>query len=195
MKGFMFRISERPETLLYVSENKTLAGKENQLLDGEACGRKLVVTFFEYGEDGLAHRVDRDGCTLRPQLRSIAKILQSLGFIVPPDPERTSADTELLLEAHYMDLNIIRCTCTLDTDSPEVHVYSLSDEVDAEEALAKDLPAESRTKMVLARSLQRAGALLEDETLERAWASSLAALQARSEALFPVPAAAEGRGA
>ena len=93
-----------------------------------------------------------------------------------------------------MHLNIVRCTCTLDTDSPEVHVYSLSDEVDAEEALATGLAPDTRTKMVLARSLQRAGALLAGETLERAWASTLVALQARSEALFPVPPAEEGRG-
>ena len=84
-KGFMFRISQRPETLVYVSENKSLAGKEDKATDGEASGRKLVVTFFEDGDDGLAHRVDREGCTLRPQLLSIAEILQILGFIVPPD--------------------------------------------------------------------------------------------------------------
>ena len=62
----MFRISQRPETLVYVSENKSLAGKEDKATDGEASGRKPGVTFFEDGDDGLAHRVDREGCTLRP---------------------------------------------------------------------------------------------------------------------------------
>ena len=100
-KGFMFRISQRPETLVYVSENKSLAGKEDKATDGEASGRKLVVTFFEDGDDGLAHRVDREGSALRPQLLNIAEMLQALCFALPPDPERTAATTELLMEEHY----------------------------------------------------------------------------------------------
>ena len=194
----MYRVSLKPETLIYVSENKSLAGKEEKATEGEASGRKLVVTFFEDCEDGLVHRVDREGCTLRPQLLNIAEILQILGCALPPDPERTTATTELLLEAHYQHLHIVCCTCTLDTENHEVHVYSISDEVDAEEAMALELTPETRTKMVLARSLQRAEALGPDEPLERVWASPLATLQARCEALFPVPAAAAlpagGRG-
>ena len=84
-KGFMYQISEKPDTYIYVSENKTLAGKEDKALVGEATGRKLVVAFFEL-LDGLAHRVDRAGCTLRPQLLTLAEILQILGFALPPDP-------------------------------------------------------------------------------------------------------------
>ena len=38
-KGFMYKISQRPETILYVSENKTLAGKEDKTNEGEASGR------------------------------------------------------------------------------------------------------------------------------------------------------------
>ena len=72
-KGFMYQISEKPDTYIYVSENKTLAGKEDKALVGEATGRKLVVSFFEL-LDGLAHRVDREGCTLRPQLLTLAEI-------------------------------------------------------------------------------------------------------------------------
>ena len=45
-KGFMYQISEKPDTYIYVSENKTLAGKEDKALVGEATGRKLVVSFF-----------------------------------------------------------------------------------------------------------------------------------------------------
>ena len=32
--GFMYRISQHPETLIYVSENKTLAGKEDRVTEG-----------------------------------------------------------------------------------------------------------------------------------------------------------------
>ena len=194
----MFRISQRPETLGYVSENKTLAGKEDKATDGEASGRKLVVTFFEDGDDGLAHRVDREGCALRPQLLNIAEMLQALGFALPPDPERDAATTELLLGEHYQNVRIVRFTCTCDTEAPEPHVYTLSDDVDAEDAMALETSPDARTKMVLVRTLQRAGALAEDETLERAWASNLPRLQDRAAPHLPdppaAPAPAGGRG-
>ena len=152
-KGFMYRISQKPETLIYVSENKSLAGKEDKAIDGEASGRKLVVTFFEDGDDGLVYRVDREGCALRPQLLNIAEMLQALGFALPPDPERTAATTELLMEAHYQNLTIVRFTCTCDTEALEPHVYTLSDDVDAEAAIALELAPDARTKMVLVRCL------------------------------------------
>ena len=167
-------------------------------MKGEAEGRKLVVTFFEDGADGLIQRVDREGCALRPELLSIAEVLQILGFVLPPDPARTSAETGLLLEEHYQNLTIMRFTCTLETEAPDVHVYSLSDEVDAEEAMALELTPEARTNMVLARCLQRAEALADDETLERAWDSTtLPGLRARTDPLLPqlpVPPPARGRG-
>ena len=145
-----------------------------------------------------SHLVDREGRTLRPQLLTLAEILQIRGFALPPDPERTSATTELLLEEHYQNLNIVRFTCTLNAEAPEVHVYSLSDEVDAEEAMALELSQETRTKMILVRCLQRAEAFEEDETLGTVWASSLATLRARAAPFLPVPAAApppaRGRG-
>ena len=70
------------------------------------------------------------------------------------------------MELHYQNLHIARFTCTLQPEAPEVHVYSFSDEVDAEEAMALEIAPDARTKMVLVRSLQRAEALQEDETLE-----------------------------
>ena len=44
-KGFMYKLSCGP-SVFYVSENKSLAGKEDRHYEGEALGRKLVVTFF-----------------------------------------------------------------------------------------------------------------------------------------------------
>lgn len=190
--GFMYRISQHPETLIYVSENKSLAGKEDRVTEGEAAGRRLVVTFFEERADGLAHRVDPSGTSMTPQLLSIAELLQCLGCALPPDPDRPPATTELLLEEHYQDLKILRLTCTIEPEAPEQHCYSLSDEVDAEEAMALEQLPESRTKMVLVRALQRAEAL--PETLERAWSLSLATLQARAAPHLPAPAAGRGGG-
>jgi hypothetical protein len=46
-KGFMYRLSCKPSVVLYIAENKTLAGKEDRTYEGEALGRKLAVVFFE----------------------------------------------------------------------------------------------------------------------------------------------------
>ena len=44
-KGFMYRVSCNPSVVLYVAENKTLAGKEDRAYEGEAMGRKMVLVF------------------------------------------------------------------------------------------------------------------------------------------------------
>ena len=153
--GFMYRISQHPETLIYVSENKTLAGKEDRVTEGEAAGRRLVVTFFEERADGLAHRVDPSGTSMTPQLLSIAELLQCLGCALPPDPDRPPATTELLLEAHYQHLKILRVTCTIEPEAPEQHCYCPSDEVGAEEAMALEQLPESRTRPCRRTSIWR----------------------------------------
>ena len=38
-KGFMYRVSCNPSVVLYVAENKTLAGKEDRAYEGEAMGK------------------------------------------------------------------------------------------------------------------------------------------------------------
>ena len=44
-KGFMYRVSCNPSVVLYVAENKTLAGKEDRAYEGEAMGRKWSLCF------------------------------------------------------------------------------------------------------------------------------------------------------
>ena len=39
-KGCMYRVSCKPSLVIYVAENKTLAGKEDRAYEGEAMGRK-----------------------------------------------------------------------------------------------------------------------------------------------------------
>ena len=46
-KGFMYRLSLNTAVVLYVAENKTLAGNEDRTYEGEAQGRKLAVVLFE----------------------------------------------------------------------------------------------------------------------------------------------------
>ena len=207
VKGQMYKISFKPSVILYIAENKTLAGKEERSYEGEALGRKLAVVFFEALEGDLAQRVDKDTGGMRQVLLSIAEILQALGVELPADPARTAADTELLLESHYLHLDVARFKCTIEPEAPEAHVYRLEDEKPAEVGLVLETKEENRTKMMLARSLERFHELQEGETLQSTWSLTLAALRARSAHLFPAPpappapaappappAAGEGRG-
>lgn len=183
----MYTLSCAPSVFLYVSENKTLAGKEDRSYEGEALGRKLAVTSFHQDPHGKVHRVNQESLALKPELLSVAELLQATGFAAPPDPDRSAAATELLLEAHFENLEILRFECFVDEQADEVHVYSLGEPVLAETALTLELPPAQRTKMALARCLQRNEALAAEETLERAWSSTLAQLQPRAAAFLPAP--------
>ena len=200
----MYRLSCKPSVLLYIAENKTLAGKEDRTYEGEALGRKLAIVFFEDADGALVRRVERENLGMQQKLLSLAELLQTIGGIaLPADPERSAANTEVLLESHYQNLELLRFTCTLEPAAPEVHMYTLGDEVNAEAAFALEVSVDLRTKMVLARSLQRNRELNAEETLQSAWNLSLAELRGRTAHLFPVPAgppapaapaAARGRG-
>ena len=182
----MYRVSLKPSVVLYVAENKTLAGKEDRAYEGEALGRSLALVFFEDCDGGLVRRVDRGTLGMQQQLLTLAEILQTIGVVkLPPDAERTAAETELLLESHYQNLELIRFKCTHEYAAPSVHMYTLHDEVHAETAYCMSLNADQRTKMVLARALQRNEALAEGETLQKAWGQSLATLRGRTAHLFP----------
>ena len=194
-RGFMYKISCQPSVILYIAENKTLAGKEDRSYEGEALGRKMAIVFFEQQDEGLVRRVNRETLGMQQQLLSIAELLQTIGGVpLPADPARTAAQTEVLLESNYEHLEILRYSCVLEPAAPDTHVYTLENEVHAEVALALELGEDSRTKMVLARCLQRRGELLDDETLQTAWSKSLLSLQGRTAHVFPVDPAARGRG-
>ena len=91
------------------------------------------------------------------------------------------------MEAHYQNLEVERFVCTVEPDAPQVHVYSLDEGENAEAALAVELPPDHRTKIVLARCLQRQGALGKGESLQTAWSTTLANLQGRAAPFLPVP--------
>ena len=75
-------------------------------------------------------------------------------------------------------------------------MYLLSHQEPAEEALILESDAGARTKMMLARLLQRSEALEDGETLEAAWSKSLSDLQNRASVFLPdaPPAAVVGGG-
>ena len=122
-KGYMYTLSCSPSSILYVADNKTLAGREDRTYEGEALGKKLAVVFFEdIGED-LVKRVHTESLGMQQSLLSIAELIRTVGGIkVPDDPERTAAQTELLLESHYQHLEILRFECKVEAGAPEVHV-------------------------------------------------------------------------
>ena len=185
-KGYMYFLSSNPSVVFYVAENKTLAGKEDRTYEGEALGRKLASVFFELAEGGLVRRVQREGMGMQQHMLTLAEILQTIGgHGLPPDPERTAATTELLLESLFQDMEILRSACSLEPHAPDVHMFSLEPDVNAEAAFALESPAEHRTKMVLARALQRHHELLPGETLQNLWNLSLGVLRARTAPLFP----------
>ena len=125
---------------------------------------------------------------MKQELLTLAELLQTLGgIVVPADPERTAAHTELLLESLYQGLDIQRIKCTLELGAPDVHIYSLDDVVPAEAAFCNESPADHRTNMALARALQRNDEFHAGETLQVAWNRSLAELRGRTAHLFPDP--------
>ena len=197
VKGHMYKISCNPSAILYIAENKTLAGREQREHDEEALGRKMAVVFYENLPGGLAQRVHRETLGMQQNLLTIAELLQTLGgFVLPADPARTAADTELLLERKYMDLGITRFNVTVEPEAPEVHVYRMDDENDAEAALLAETPAAKRTKMMLARALARNEKLLDGEDLRKAFDKTLVTLRGRAMHLWaaPAPAAPAPRG-
>ena len=133
------------------------------------------------------------------QLMTIAELLLALGGIVMPaaDPGRTAAETEILLEGKYAELDITRFTCAIEPEAPGVHVFQLEDQGNAEVAMVSATPAEQRAKMMLARALHRNEELLDGETMQGAWNKTLPDLRGRTAHLFDAPAvgpAARGRG-
>ena len=76
---------------------------------------------------------------MHTQLLTLAELVQTCGMALATDPERTSAQTEILLEAAYHPLDLRRSAGTLEAEAHEVHTYSLIDEESAEEAYAAEL--------------------------------------------------------
>ena len=199
----MYKLSCQPLTVLYVAENKVLAGREGRSYEGEALGRKLAFVFFEAvpgpggpGGGGLVRRVHRETVGMHQVLMTVAEVLQSLGApALPADPERTPAETEQLTEALYEGIHIARFECRVEPAAPDVHMYSLGDEEPAELAHVREAPAELRTKMALARCLEHNAQFLPGETLQSVWNLPLATLRIRAAPFLPAPAPGKAPGA
>ena len=103
-------------------------------------------------------RVSQDVLGMQQELMTLAELTQTLGLpSLPEDPGRTFATTELRLEAHLQILDLLRMRCVVEPAAPDVHMYALGSETHAESALVFEATADQRTKMMLARPLQRTG--------------------------------------
>lgn len=184
--GFFYFFETKRSIVFYVSENKTLAGREGRGED-EAVGRPLVVTFFEKVPDteSLFRRVDRTGDLMRPTLLTVAELLNTCGVWLPNDPERSSKDTEALLEDLFLAQGPRRMRGTLETEAPGILCYTLTDEVDAEEAYLTETLAQDLTKVALARCLE----IHLEEPRRQNFNLSWAALWERAKAFLPEPLA------
>ena len=96
----MYRLSCKPSVVVYIAENKTLAGKEDRTYEGEALGRKMAVVFFEDHPDhaGYVRRVNRGCLALKQDLLSIAELLQVVGGVaIPLDPDYCDQPAHVVL--------------------------------------------------------------------------------------------------
>ena len=84
---------------------------------------------------------------MHQELLTLAELLQTVGGIeVPLDPSRTVAQTEVLIESFFQDLEILRMVCTLEPAAPGVHIYSLGLDLNAEAAFALEAPSRPSNK-------------------------------------------------
>ena len=198
-KGHVFTVSLCPSSFLYVAENKIVAGQERRAEDAEPVGRHLAIVFFERApaDPATLRRVHRETLNMRQELLTLAELLQTLGFQLPADPDRSAILAEQQLEAHYMNLQIKKWSCQQEPGHEDPLALSLGESEDAEEALVLKSEHEQRTKMSLARLVQQLGLLGVGETLEAAWKPTKEVITERvRHALPPDPPepAGEGRG-
>ena len=78
-------------------------------------GAQTAILLFELHAGGLVRRVNRETLGMAQHLLSIAELLHTVGGVhLPADTVRTAAQTELLLESHYEDLEILQYSGVLE---------------------------------------------------------------------------------
>ena len=88
---------------------------------------------------------------------ALAELLQTVGGIdVPLDPSRTVAQTEVLIESFFQDLEILRMVCSVEPAAPGVHMYSLGQDLHAEAAFALEAPSRPSNKHAPGQGLTEA---------------------------------------
>ena len=112
---------------------------------------------FEEGPGGLFRRINQETLGMHQELLTLAELLRTVGGIeVPLDPNRTVAQTEVLIESFFLGLEILRMVCTLEPAAPGVHIYSLGLDLNAEAAFALEAPSRPSNQNGLCQGLTEA---------------------------------------
>jgi hypothetical protein len=145
-----------PDVIFYVQENKLLAGREERG-ESEAVARNVVLVFFEAlpGNPGAVRRVARDTPGVITKMMTVPELMLTCGATLKANPARTSAQQELELETLFASLELKRWKGILETQAEETYVYTLHQEVNAEEAFLRESAFGSLTKVALARVIER----------------------------------------
>ena len=135
-KSFSHFLGIDPRIFVYVLENKTLAGREPRDAQ-DAQSRPLVLTFFEQvspqHEDLVVQRVDKTFHGMTANTLTVAELLLHLGYVLPPDPERSAAATEQILEDICFNLQWNHYQAKVVDGAPDIHTYALTEPKDAED--------------------------------------------------------------
>ena len=178
-KGFWYQFPCNPSVRLYISENKIVGGREERTA-ADAMGRPVVGTFFEpIGGGGCLNirRVERATGAMQPKLLTVAELLSAIGIWPEADPDRSSRETEALLEDLFVDQGLRRLRGEVEPAADEVHVYTVTEDCGAEEAFFAEADPQSLTKIALARLLE----IREGASRRHLWqAESLEALRVRA---------------
>ena len=188
-KDFIYTVSFKPSVFLYVVDNKIVAGREVRDGKVEALGSKLVFGLFEAmpGEPHLFRRVHREIVGMRQDLLTLAELLATLGCSLPEGLDLSANAREQMLEAYFQNLTISKWRVEEEVYHEEPLIFAITDEQDAEDAMAFKADAQACTKMTLARLMQRNDGLGEGQSLQDAFKLSKEDLIARSAHLFPAP--------
>ena len=142
---------------VYVLENRTLAGREARDA-AEAQGRSLVVCFFGQApgaaDETIVTRSDTSSTGMKAVVLTVAELALLLGYALPPDAARGSAESELLVEQALFSIDRVRYRHEV-VPGADAHTYRLLDPQDADDAFWDDWDLEAHTKLTISRRLER----------------------------------------
>ena len=152
--------------------------------EDDAAGRPLEVCFFEPVPDPppgdtIVRRVDRTSSGMRTLTYSPSQILVALGLHAPKGPDETPAEWEAAVEARYKTSPRLAYEHAVVPDRDEPHVYLLTHARDVEDEFLDTGGLDARTRMALARLLEREQGEVA-QALLRARANTLESLTRRA---------------
>ena len=109
----------------------------------------------EENEELIVERVDKSFHGMNTNTLTVAELLLHLGYVLPPDPGRSAADTEQILEDTCFNLQRIQYQGKPLDGAPDIHTYLLSNPQDAEVVFFESWRVDEHHKIAVARFLER----------------------------------------